>query len=268
MVVKIQILISTLNSGLFNISYDNKFSYLIVHQVNDGKKNSYQSHIENLKSDASLDLKYLQSDSLGLTFSRNLCLQNAAEDADYYWIMDDDVMLHPDAYNRLSKGLLGKYSDKYLVDVFIVNHSSNINDKVIGQCHFHNFITAASIASIDIIFSRDVLHCGVIFNSNFGLGSRYPSGEEYIFITDLMKLKYSVYQSDMVVSYHPPLASGLDFYTSPLKLVAKKKMFIRIFGDYLGFFLYFLFILKKSPILIVTRKIDVLFNVFKSFFKN
>lgn len=266
--MKIQILISTLNSGLEKISYDKNFSYLIVHQINDGKSSIYQDYVNRIKTNLAVDLTYIQSYSLGLTFSRNLCLQNAAEDADYYWIMDDDVILHPDAYNRLLKGLLGKYSEKHLIDVFIVNHSSNLDDKSTGQCRFHNFITAASIASIDIIFSRDVLHCGVIFDSNFGLGARYPSGEEYIFITDLMKLKYSVYQSDLVISYHPPLASGLDFYTSPLKLVAKKKMFLRIFGGYLGFFLYFLFILKKAPILIGTRKIDVLFNVFKSFFKN
>jgi hypothetical protein len=88
----------------------------------------------------------------------------------------------------------------------------------------------------------------LFFDLDFGLGSLYPSGEEYIFLTDALKLGLNVGYFPVVIGIHPDSSSGDDFFSSPIKIQAKRQMFIRIFGKY-SFPIIVMFWIKKLLLL-------------------
>lgn len=118
-----------------------------------------------------------------------------------------------------------------------------------------------SVSSIDMLIKKDSI--GTIkFDENFGLGKKYPSGEEYIFCCDMLKKNKKIQQTNLFTNYHPSITSGDDFYTTPLKLATKKHMFIRAHNKYIGCFLYVLFLIKKFPTIAKNKAIK---NMIKSF---
>ncbi|MEL4280062.1 hypothetical protein [Shewanella mangrovisoli] len=259
--MKIQILVSTLNDGVKKIRFDSNFDYLVVHQISNGAEKIYSDYINSLSKTNKTAITYIQSNTIGLTISRNLCLLNASKDAEYFWIMDDDVQLQSDAYDRLCKLLNGNKG----FDSYIVRHSDLKDVKILGDSYRHGFISSAKVASIDIVISNKIVQSGITFDENFGLGAIYPSGEEYIFMTDILKGSYKILQTNLVLTYHPPIASGLDFFSTPLKLVAKKMMFKRIFGVFWGNIFYLLFLFKKLPTFFQKSNRKYLVNIIKSF---
>jgi len=84
------------------------------------------------------------------------------------------------------------------------------------------------------------------FDERFGLGTNFPSGEEYIFITDCFKSGLTVKYLPINIGVHPNETSGMDFYTTPEKVLAKREMIKRIFTWKSPIFI-FLFWLKKFP---------------------
>ncbi|ASG04745.1 MULTISPECIES: glycosyltransferase [Vibrio] len=248
----IEVLVSTLNDGLLGITIDSSLRYTIVHQISKPENlNKYDAFVEKLDN-----VNYVRSFDTGLSKSRNLALENAI--GDFLWIMDDDVNIYPDAYEKLNEKI-EVYPD---VDMFILNHSSSgeseKNDVKERLLHWKDI---ASISSIDMLVKRSSL--GMIrFDEELGLGTPYPSGEEYIFSSDFLKRKLKIMKFKEVYSYHPPITSGMDFFSTPNKLKAKKIMFSRAHGSMFGNFLYIAFLLKKLHIIIKNKAIK---NVFLSF---
>ena len=251
----VEVLVSTLNDGLLNININKDFNYLIIHQVSNGKSNFYNDFFE--KNLLTNKIRYIQSDSLGLSISRNIALNNSI--GDYLWIMDDDVIINDLAYSELLS-LIDKYQT---ASALIVSHSnkkikylSDNNDKYLS------IISAASVSSIDMVLKKSDL-INIRFNESFGLGAKYPSGEEYIFICNVLSEKKKVLKTQRVLSFHPDVSSGHDFYSSPIKLKTKLKMFNQANGVVIGYCFYFLFILKKLPLIYKSGNLS---NLFKSLF--
>lgn len=252
--MKVEIILSTLNDGIFNITLHPDFSYLIIHQITDlSKSKEYNQKSKQLQS---LGVRYICSYDVGLSKSRNIGLANSK--GKYLWIMDDDVKIHDDAKNRILK-----YIRDHNADMLVLNHSSNpqlTQDAFIQEKNL-NRLSATSVCSINMLIKREAIE-NIRFDENFGLGSKYPSGEEYIFCCDFLKQHKQIWQTNLVVAYHPPITSGQDFYSTPIKLAAKKNMFIRTHGCIIGSLLYILFIIKKLPN--VTKKNGYLINIIKS----
>lgn len=242
--------ISTLNEGLYKISFNNDFDYLVIHQVTDG--NDYDHYKVNLPK----NVRYIRSDSKGLSKSRNLALANAK--AKYLWIMDDDVKLVSQA-KRIIVDLISSNSD---CGLHVMSHSdcySNFSHEF--KSSSIGFFDSFKVSSIDMIIDVEKLK-GIEFDEEFGLGTEYPSGEEFIFTNSVLKRGIVARKYQIIASIHPPEASGLDYYSTPNKLRAKLLMLVKVSGRTLGAGLYLLFLLKKMPELIRNR---ALINVFKSF---
>lgn len=247
--MSIEIAISTLNDGIHSVCVNNDgFHYLVIHQITNG--NNYHNAIDKLIREG---IKYYHYNEKGLSLSRNQAIKRSA--FDYIWIMDDDVEIFSDSKARVER-LVDSYPG---VDAFILNHSSDI-DKRLSSKKFKeiSYISAASVSSIDILIKRSsVINNNIYFDERFGLGTSLPSGEEYIFITDMLKNGLAVLQTNLVVSHHPPAASGHDFYSTPQKIKAKKAIFQRIFGTgIISRFMFFIFILKKSLRLLKQKKLN------------
>ena len=250
--VNIDIAISTLNDGIYNPKFRDDFNYIIIHQVTN--KKDYHQYVLTLPS----NVRYIRSDTIGLSKSRNLAIENT--NADYLWIMDDDV--------EIKDGVL-KYIE-YLINknektaMFVVSHSHEdieyIGNKDIRSV---NRISAMNIFSIDMILNIKLIK-DIRFNESFGLGAKYPSGEEYIFAMNLISKKMEILKSKKVCSYHPLVSSGQDFYSSSVKLKAKLEMFKIANGYFIGNILYLLFLMKKANVIFKNRAFK---NVIMSYVK-
>ena len=248
----IQIALSTLNDGILSIKFAEDFCYLVVHQVTNDK--DYTAFIKTLPH----NVEYISSLEGGLSKSRNIALNNAS--ADYIWIMDDDVLIAEDAKKHIAM-LVGQYSTYALI---AVEHASEPNSSVSAAfgCRDINDISAARVSSIDMILNRNAIQ-GLRFDERFGLGAKYPTGEEYIFICQLLRCGGRAVQSDLVCGYHINLSSGFDFYSTPEKLIAKREMFKIANGTVKGMVYYYAFIIKKLNFL---RKKNAFNNVWQSLF--
>lgn len=256
--MKIEILVSTLNDGIENINISPLFNYLIIHQTNNNK--DYSKTLEKFDTHK---IRYIQSDSIGLSVSRNIAIKNS--NADFIWIMDDDVEIDHNAFSNISK-LIEKYTD---YDMFVLSHSSNplLNSNQEIKVFEVNKITAMSISSIDMLIKqKSIMKCNILFNENFGLGSKYPSGEEYIFALDMLKKGLKILKTSQIFSLHPDISSGNDFYSTPIKLESKLRMFKHCYGSILGNAFYLAFIFKKIAILKRNKKFLIALSIFKKNF--
>ncbi|MCD9464077.1 hypothetical protein CJF25_13970 [Photobacterium phosphoreum] len=249
--LNIEVAISTLNDGIYNPKFRDDFNYLVIHQViNDV---DYSNYIETLPK----NVRYIKSNTIGLSRSRNLAIENTK--AKYLWIMDDDVEIHDSSFSYI-ENITNKYSN---VAMLVVSHSHEEIEYLPGNKEQKiNKISAASISSIDMIIKIDLLS-SVRFNESFGLGAKYVSGEEYIFACDLLSNGKEIIKTRKVCTYHPLISSGQDFYSTPIKLKTKLEMFKAANGFIGGYLLYVLFCIKKMKIICENNAIR---NVIKSFY--
>ena len=70
---------------------------------------------------------------------------------------------------------------------------------------------------------------GVIFDEKFGAGVENYLGDEYIFITDLIKKGGSATFLPLTIAIHPADSSGSRWGTEP-DLRARARVFQRVFG--------------------------------------
>ncbi|HAN4671536.1 TPA: glycosyltransferase, partial [Escherichia coli] len=231
--LNIEIGLSALNSGIYKIKFRNDYNYLIIHQITD--ECDYSDYVASFPE----NVRYISSYESGLSKSRNMAIENAKYD--YLWLMDDDMEIDDAAWDYLTK-FISDYKNSPLL---VVSHSlakkyNNEKERIKRL----NPITAAGICSVDMILKISALD-GIRFNSDFGLGAKYPSGEEYIFACDLMRAGKKIYKSNKICSNHPDTTSSDKTYPNKDAFSTKKKMFKVANGKYLGSILYIAFVVKK-----------------------
>ncbi|MCE7566322.1 glycosyltransferase [Aliivibrio fischeri] len=249
----ITFLISTLNEGIDKIKLPpikDNVQYIIVHQVVNGfQKRDIPLILKRI------DVKYVIDLGTGLTRSRNIALSNVS--TKYSYILDDDVEIKIDTIDDILKAFKETKSDLIAFNVETFEGKpfkkySKVKVKI-------NKILAARVSSIEIAFvTKSLLNKGIKFDEDFGLGGKYPSGEEYIFITDCLKAGLSVLSYPLTTVKHEAVSSGQDFFSNELKIIAKKKMFERITGKKISF-IQIAFFMKKFKILMVNKKLRYFF---------
>lgn len=196
------------------------------------------------------DVVYIPSSDRGLSKSRNIALQNCF--TKYGLICDDDVLI--DVKELLSAVEFAEFHGSDIVTCRFAYSDGNM--KVYPENGFiHNIRSLTSVCSIEILVKAEVLHEGFIaFDEKFGLGTSLPSGEEYIFLSDALKAGLEIRHSSCVICVHPPVTSGMDFFTTKEKIKAKREMLCRVFGR--GALLVMLvFFMKKFRVLLVSGKV-------------
>ena len=100
----------------------------------------------------------------------------------------------------------------------------------------HNMFSLMKVSSIEYVlrYSRDLPW----FDTSFGLGSKYPIGEENIFLTDLLKSGFKItYLPNYLCSHIDITHTGDEFSVS--KSLTRLNVFQRIYGPYFGRFIFF-----------------------------
>ena len=183
----IEILIATMNrtnldflQSMFLFSGFYNFNLVIVNQT---------SEDAILKSDFDT-IKVINVFEKGLSKSRNIAIKNSSKEI--ILLTDDDVVFELHFENKILKEFnshsshdgfrfqfkneLGKFIKKYPV-----KFHSNLN-----------WFEILNTSSIELVFKRESINNVVFFDENFGLGEKFPIGEEAIFLTDAINKKCKI----------------------------------------------------------------------------
>lgn len=189
------------------------------------------------------NIRILFSKERGLSKSRNLALKNCK--AEFGYIMDDDVVLES---NSIEKIVMKMVEDSVDIGTSYFKYEDGCSSKPNFSKPFkHDLFTTAKVSSIEMCIKIDsVKKNSIFFNEKFGLGTNFPSGEEYIFLSDCIKKRLNVNYYPICIGTHPNITSGDDFYSSSEKILAKREMIKHVFLWKSPLFV-FAFWIKKIP---------------------
>ncbi len=221
--MNIDILISTLNNGIYNISNilllpKNSITYIIGHQVTN--QQSYNKIYEVLKKRG--DVKLIITHQRGLSKNRNTTLAYAR--SDIIVICDDDAEL----VNNIDACILTAFEKHNKADI-ITFRIKGMQKNYSRDSYEHTISTLSSVSSIEIAMKREsIFQKKVIFDESFGLGSNYPIGEEFIFLVDAYRKDLKIFYEPKIIAKHEELSSG--WKGEKEILIARGAVFARIFG--------------------------------------
>jgi len=250
----IDILISTSNDriiALADLRLLDNVHYVIVHQVFPDFVLSHNALEASQLLEQREDITYLKVIEKGLSKSRNRAIK--ASRNKYALIADDDIQFN---YSGIFE-LVERMSNEN-IQIASGRHqffSGKLAKSYKASSFLLNTISAASVSSVDMILDIEAIRKhGVTFDERFGLGAELPSGEEYIFINDVLNAGLRAKYYPITLAYHPDEVSGHDFFSTPIKAIAKREMFVRCFPK--SHYIYrLLFWIKKLPIVIKNRSL-------------
>lgn len=167
----------------------------------------------------------------GLSKSRNRALSTAV--GEILVVADDDIFYATDFAEKLLKIYQESSADSVLFQN-IWNPRFHVNK-------WAGFFDLLKISSYEVSF-RATAAQNLRFDENFGLGARYNSGEENIFLVDLYKNKKRLFITSEQLVNHPNLGTGYIWNTKTAE--AKGALCRRLFG-LLGIFAFLAFTVKK-----------------------
>lgn len=172
-------------------------------------------------------IRYFSSDEKGLSRSRNAAIEKSTADiciiTDKGFVFADDAGVAVyEAYKR--------FNDDVLVFKMIRNgrHEKHYptESKKIGK------LSLMRVSSCEISFRRkSVVNAGIRFNENFGSGSKYPGGEEAIFLKECLDNGLSIRFVPIMLGEKPDTGKSTWFngYNADF-FKAKGAMFRELYG--------------------------------------
>ena len=212
--------------------------YVVIQQADNGFFPSMPAALVSRS-----DIKLVRCHRLGLSVSRNLGIQNV--ETEFCQIYDDDVEI--DLQHMLSlPGLFRALGAQVITGSFMFSNGTSPKSYP-NNAFQRNLISCGKVSSVEIAFDVGyVKKNSVLFDERFGLGAIYPTGEEFIFLANVIKSGGVVWYLPSSTCIHPPITSGLNFHTNDKAIVAKRKMFFEVFGAQ-GLLFTALFAVKKAP---------------------
>lgn len=272
----IAVLISTLYNRLLEIKpnqfpkNDDVYYVVSCQGVPEHDLSVYENKIKQIFGDKNHSHVFIQG--YGLSRNRNAAI-NLLMKLDfkgrYFYISDDDIELCLDGIQEVvefaSASGLDMVAGK-IATLDMRDHKQNYSSSAVVL----NKLSAARVSSVEMVLSRTAVEkCKLRFDEQFGLGAKYPSGEEYIFVTDLLDQGCRAAFYPAYLCKHPPVTSGHDFYSTPEKIMAKGAMFRRVFGFLGAITACTLFTFKKYRVIVrYVSLTSFYYNILKGMFKH
>jgi hypothetical protein len=181
------------------------------------------------------------SDTKGLSISRNILL--SLSKGHFSWILDDDVSPCFTGIRNLLSFLEANLDIAALSCKFTdVDGVSRKNYK--NHMFEHGIFSVMKVSSIELILnSRFLCESSITFDENFGLGAKYPSGEENILLSDIVRKRGLIKFYPEVICFHPLVTSAsVKFDQKSWK--ARGALMRRVFGAF-GLLFFVPFFLRR-----------------------
>ena len=212
---------SVLAERLKNLIYP---SLTIPHKVLVSVQNPTHTHfVKNSQ------VKYLESNDVGVTKSRNLVLSNC--DSEILVFGDDDAVFLEDGINQCLEYLTSNPN----VDLILaqsIDANGILRKKYKNKIYKLNKFNCAKAGTIEIMVrARSAKIMRIKFDEEFGAGSKKFLGDEYIFITDLLNKGGTAMFLPITIAIHPKDSSG-SLWGTERDLLARAQVFQRVFGSW------------------------------------
>lgn len=226
-----QLLISTINDNLLDKKKNISYPHLIINQLINIENSQYkQDNIFSYKE-------------RGLSKSRNRAIEHCS--SDIALICDDDVIYLKDIENIITTAFNNNPKADIITFQFLKDEKNLYKKNYKKEKFWHDIYSLARVSSVEIAFRVNKIKSkNIKYDEHFGLGSAFPTGEEYIFLTDALKNDLKILYLPIPILIHPDESSGGQFVNNPLLIESKGALFYRIFGVK-SYFITFLFALKK-----------------------
>lgn len=224
---RVQVLVSTMGERIQTLHLPEPrpgVGYVVVHQTPEAQPLDAQAAPNWLLQRS--DVRYVPLDTVGLSLSRNAALQAAT--APWVALADDDLDYDLDALARLI-GL----AERRGADIACGYHRWADGTSTLGSQPPARLrrTTIGSVTSIDIVARRArVGDAGVRFDPSFGLGARWPSCEETVFLADALAAGLTIWRFPVELATHPVEHSGADLFSTVERVRIRRAMLDRIFG--------------------------------------
>ncbi len=240
------ILISTIDERVLSLSNlllspKDGIKYVVSHQLTKEPEESVKKFVGELTCRP--DLIYSKIEGSGVAKNRNNALKHI-EPGSISFICDDDVIFCEGALEKILEAF-SEIPNADLVTFKICDRATGRDFKPYPrQAMAHTIRSLSGVGATEIAFRSDlVFDSGVTFDSCFGPGApHYPTGEDYIFVTDLYKRGYNLYFKPTTVASHPKQSTGTTW--SERVVFGKGAVWARVFG-WKGVLISSLFALKK-----------------------
>ena len=194
----VEIMISTMNRdsldfmlSMFPFTHFSDFNILIINQTT--KDKLLESKYPNVR--------VINVFEKGLSKSRNMAIANTIHKIGL--IADDDVVFVEGFDNKIAEGF-NRFKNAAIVK-FITTTFEGVLFRKYSKIPLAKLTAMQRLnsSSIEMALNINIVrNSGVLFNTNFGLGSTFPLGEEPIFINDLYKKGYQICHEPEVIVTH------------------------------------------------------------------
>lgn len=199
----LEILVSTMNRNsldflipMFPFGHFSDFSILIINQTQEN----------NLLVSNYPTVRVINSFEKGLSRSRNLALKNAI--GKIVLIADDDVEYKKD----FDAGIVqahNQYNNKAVISFCIQKPNGLMFKKYLSNPKMDlSLIELFNVLSIEISLNKSIIdELGIVFDENFGLGSKFHMGEEAVFLSDIKYKNQQIGFVPEVIATHSEISS-------------------------------------------------------------
>jgi len=177
---------------------------------------------------------------LGLSNARNEALKLVGKHVNFVTLSDDDCWYPPYSIEKvidMGKGFKGclcfQIFDPIIKDYY-KKYAPDYDKKL-------TLIKSLKVSSIEIFISTSVINSGINFDVRFGLGTQYPSGEENIFLFDIIKNDFAIKYFPEIIVYH----LKPDWKKKEYIFKGKGALFVRLYNKFFAFFMVHIYALMK-----------------------
>lgn len=226
--MKLQLLIATVDGAFFKRGYAPPFDdYLAVNQVKRQDANAGARDRPPATAADDSRIQVFDTAETGLSRSRNRALHHAT--ADIVVIADDDVR-HPPAAPATVARAFAAHPRADIITFQAQTPSGAPFKRYPTRPRRHTARSLMRVSSWEIALRlASIRAAGLRFDERFGLGAKFPTGEENIFLLDALRRGLNLRYEPQVIAIHPAASSGADFSTAAA-VIAKGAAFQRMFG--------------------------------------
>jgi glycosyltransferase involved in cell wall biosynthesis len=199
----LEILVSTMNRNsldflipMFPFCHFSEFQILIVNQTQEN----------NLLVSDFPTVRVINSFEKGLSRSRNLALKNAK--GKIVLIADDDEVFKK-GFDTTIIQAHNQYNNKAVISFCIEKPNGFLFKKYLSNAKMNlSLMELFNVLSIEISLNKSILdELGVLFDENFGLGSKFEMGEEAIFLSDIKFKMDQIAFVPSIIATHSEISS-------------------------------------------------------------
>ncbi len=234
----LEILISTTKKNnldfienIFFENYQHNFPIIIVNQA--GK----------IKDSNNKNIRIINTDSKGLSKSRNMAIKCSSKK---FCLLADDDIIYKNGFYKTIEDSFEENLDADIITFMMVDENGK-HFKKYSENVKHNYKSIREVNSVVIAFKREsIIKNNIQFDSLFGLGATFETGEEYLFLRNCIEKDLTVLFCPKIILEHKSTSSGILAFKDK-NIFARAAIFHKFYGNlsYLKL-IHHIYLLKKK----------------------